>query len=359
MAECPQACKWLLISSQQLERKTRTRHGIGLLQARVVGWIQVGNAGPGPVRNANRFGYSRSQIQRVFRPLVDAIEIRFFFMSASNVAPRVLVLRAPGTNCDEETAFAFEQAGATAERIHVNRLIENPALKDRYQILCFPGGFSYGDDIAAGRILAVRMRQHLSELVDTFVHGGGDRLVLGICNGMQVLMRLGVLTQSDPVASSSDGDQSSANAPATLTWNNHGRFEDRWVHLLTDKRTPCVFTRGIDQMYLPMAHAEGKFVAANAGTLQDLGSKGQLAIRYAADGQEQATDEILPFPINPNGADANVAGVCDESGRVFGLMPHPERHIDPTHHPCWTRRKEQPESGDGLAIFKNAVSWFS
>ena len=110
-------------------------------------------------------------------------------------SPRVLILRAPGTNCDEETAFAFERAGATAERVHVNRLIENPALKDRYQILCVPGGFSYGDDIAAGRILATRLRQHLAEMVNAFAHGNGDRLVLGICNGMQVLMRLGVLTE--------------------------------------------------------------------------------------------------------------------------------------------------------------------
>ena len=110
-------------------------------------------------------------------------------------SPRVLILRAPGTNCDEETAFAFERAGASVERVHVNRLIENPALKDRYQVLCVPGGFSYGDDIAAGRILATRLRQHLADLVQTFVHGNGDRLVLGICNGMQVLMRLGVLTE--------------------------------------------------------------------------------------------------------------------------------------------------------------------
>jgi phosphoribosylformylglycinamidine synthase len=268
-------------------------------------------------------------------------------------APRVLILRAPGTNCDEETAFAFERAGATAERIHVNRLIENPALKDRYQILCVPGGFSYGDDIAAGRILATRLQKHLADLVDTFARGAGDRLVLGICNGMQVLMRLGVLT---------DGVGQPDQSPATLTWNNHGRFEDRWVHLAVDK-TPCVFLKNVDRMYLPMAHAEGKFVAANDSVLDELRSQGRLAIRYArADrdgaGQGGVQEEVLPFPDNPNGSDANVAGVCDQSGRVFGLMPHPERHIDPTQHPCWTRRCEQPEFGDGLAMFKNAVEWF-
>lgn len=263
-------------------------------------------------------------------------------------SPRVLVLRAPGTNCDEETAFAFEKAGAISERVHVNRLIENPTLRDRYQILCIPGGFSYGDDIAAGRILATRLKQHLGELVHAFASGNGDRLTLGICNGMQVLMRLGVLTEGV-----GDGDTD----PATLTWNNHGRFDDRWVHLAVDK-TPCVFLRGLIQMYLPMAHAEGKFVASGLEALSELREQGRLAIRYARNESSGVEDEVLPFPMNPNGADANVAGVCDKSGRVFGLMPHPERHLDPTHHPSWTRRTEQPEYGDGFAIFKNAVQWF-
>ncbi|MCO8121867.1 phosphoribosylformylglycinamidine synthase subunit PurQ [Stieleria sp. TO1_6] len=270
-------------------------------------------------------------------------------------SPRVLVLRAPGTNCDEETAYAFERAGATTERVHVNRLIENAALKDRYQILCVPGGFSYGDDIAAGRILATRMRKHLADLVDTFVHGGGDRLVLGICNGMQVLMRLGVLTEQ--VAAAGDdtaGDQDSA----TLAWNNHGRFEDRWVHLATDQ-TNCVFLRDIDHMYLPMAHAQGKFVARDAAVLSELRAAGRLCLRYTRDESSGVDDAPLPFPANPNGADANVAGVCDATGRVFGLMPHPERHIDATQHPCWTRRKQQPDAGDGLAMFQNAVNWFA
>lgn len=264
-------------------------------------------------------------------------------------APRVLILRAPGTNCDEETAFAFKQAGASVERVHVNRLIENPALKDRYQVLCVPGGFSYGDDIAAGRILATRLQQHLADLVHAFVHGNGDRLVLGICNGMQVLMRLGVLTE---------GVGSSEAAPATLTWNNHGRFEDRWVHLAVDE-TPCVFLQGVQHMYLPMAHAEGKFVAANAEVLGQLREQGRLAIRYSDGEKNGVHDEVLTFPHNPNGADANVAGVCDASGRVFGLMPHPERHIDPTQHPTWTRRREQPEYGDGMVMFQNAVNWFA
>ncbi|MEM9365149.1 MAG: phosphoribosylformylglycinamidine synthase subunit PurQ [Planctomycetota bacterium] len=291
--------------------------------------------------------------------------------------PRVLVLRAPGTNCDEETAYAFELAGAVAERVHVNRLIENPALHARYQILCLPGGFSYGDDIAAGRILATRMKRHLAEMVAYFT-GNSDRLTLGICNGMQVLMRLGVLTSGvetpAPVAAVAGGsdavgfdgevhptnsdDASHEIAPATLTWNDQGRFEDRWVHLAVDPRTPCVFLRNTESLYLPMAHAEGKFVARDDAALDSMRQAGRLALRYS-DAEGTLSENVLPFPSNPNGGDANVAGVCDATGRVFGLMPHPERHIDPTHHPSWTRRETQPECGDGMAVFHNAVEYFA
>jgi phosphoribosylformylglycinamidine synthase subunit PurQ / glutaminase len=265
------------------------------------------------------------------------------------VAPRVLVLRAPGTNCDLETAYAFERAGGVAERVHVNRLIENPTLASRYQIFCIPGGFSYGDDIAAGRILASRIESHLADAIAPFTTS--DRLLLGICNGMQVLMRLGILTTA----------LNTERPAATLTWNNHGRFEDRWVHLRVDGGR-CVFLRNIDRMYLPMAHAEGKFVTSSATIEATMQSQGQLALRYCGapgSGMTQgALDQPIPFPANPNGSQANVAGICDPTGRLFGLMPHPERHIDPTHHPAWTRRKTQPEHGDGLPVFQNAVDYF-
>ncbi|MEM6979797.1 MAG: phosphoribosylformylglycinamidine synthase I [Planctomycetota bacterium] len=275
--------------------------------------------------------------------------------------PRVLVLRAPGTNCDVETAHAFETAGAIAERVHVGRLIENPVLHNRYQILCVPGGFSYGDDIAAGRILATQMKRHLSDLLHHFIDEG-QRLVLGICNGMQVLMRLGVLTSGLPtpaMAGQADDTELPSNSvpPATLTWNNHGRFEDRWVHLAVDQG-PCAFLNDVEHLYLPIAHAEGKFIARDAEALAALKSAGRLALRYCEkDGN--VTDQPLPFPVNPNGADANVAGVCDATGRVFGLMPHPERHIDPTHHPTWTRQEQLPDHGDGLVVFTNAVRYFA
>ncbi len=258
--------------------------------------------------------------------------------------PRVLILRAPGTNCDLETAYAFELAGAEPVRLHVNQLMDQPALADNYQILCFPGGFSYGDDIAAGRILASRLDTHLSETIERFREE--DRLVLGICNGMQIMMRLGIFFENP-----------GPKAPATLYWNRHGRFEDRWVHLKTNQHH-SPFLKGVEQIYLPMAHAEGRLIFRDESARQQMIEDQQLAIRYC-DENGVTTDEVMPFPINPNGAEMNVAGLCDPSGRIFGLMPHPERHLFPTHHPFWTRREQQPEHGDGMAIFQNAVHFFA
>jgi len=260
--------------------------------------------------------------------------------------PRVLILRAPGTNCDEETAFAFEQAGAEAERVHINRLLEKPALADEYQILCIPGGFSYGDDVAAGRILANQIQHHLVEHLARFKDQG--KLILGICNGFQVLIKSGLLLEPDPV----DGP------PATLTWNDSGRYEDRWVRLGV-RGSKCVFLRGIERMYLPVAHAEGKFVARDEKVLERLRQEGQLAIFYLRlSGERPDEDGPVPYPDNPNGSMANAAAVCDLTGRVLGLMPHPERHIDPTQHPRWTRG-EARHPGDGLAVFGNAVEYFA
>ncbi|MBX3421443.1 MAG: phosphoribosylformylglycinamidine synthase subunit PurQ [Pirellulaceae bacterium] len=259
-------------------------------------------------------------------------------------SPRVLVLRAPGTNCDVETAYAFQRAGATVKSVHVNALMDDPGGWSTFQILCFPGGFSFGDDIAAGRILAQRLNVHLRDMIEHF--RGHDRLVLGICNGFQVMMRLGIFFPDH-----------FDSPPATLTLNRQARFECRWVHLGTAK-TNSVFLRGIERLYLPMAHAEGRFVLRDPEAGERLASQSQLGLRYCAE-SAPPSDQLLPFPDNPNGADLNVAGISDPSGRVFGLMPHPERHIEPTQHPYWTRRFPQPPAGDGLAIFNNAVSYFA
>ncbi|MFM7843976.1 MAG: phosphoribosylformylglycinamidine synthase subunit PurQ [Planctomycetota bacterium] len=258
-------------------------------------------------------------------------------------APRVLILRAPGTNCDMETAYAFELAGAVTERIHINQLLETPALTKRFQVLCLPGGFSYGDDVAAGRILANQFRHHLSATLQEFKQAG--HLILGVCNGFQILIKSGVLLADEPTG-----------PPATLTWSESGRYLDRWVDVVVDG-SKCVFLQGIQSMYLPIAHAEGKFVTRDRETLSRLCSAGQLALRYGTE-PTKSVDDCWPFPVNPNGAWANVAGVCDETGRVFGLMPHPERHLDPTNHPQWTRLPPR-EHGDGLQLFQNAVRYFA
>lgn len=246
----------------------------------------------------------------------------------------VLILRAPGTNCDQETAYAFQKAGAGAvEILHINRILESPKTLNRFQILCLPGGFSFGDDVAAGKIFAVKIINHLGEEFRRF-HEKGN-LILGICNGFQVLLKSGLLT-----AGSYD---------ATLTWNEKPLYTDRWVELVTEK-TDCVFLQNVETMYLPIAHAEGRFVPKD-GKLERMKQQKQLALRY------RSKD-------NPNGAVFDVAGMCDPTGRIFGLMPHPERHLDALQHPHWTRRFTQKHlqagipAGDGLKIFQNAVQFF-
>lgn len=257
--------------------------------------------------------------------------------------PRVLIVRAPGTNCDGETAFAFETAGAKAEIAHSNRLRENPGLLAGFQILCIPGGFSFGDDITAGRIFGNQMRSRLAGELHEFKAAG--KLILGICNGFQVLLKSGVLLPD-----------AAENPLATLTFNESGKFEDRWVNLAVASEK-CVFLAGVKELYLPIAHAEGKFVTRDEAVLNQLDQNGQLALRYTAGpGANAAAAELIAYPANPNGAARNVAGLCDDTGRVFGLMPHPERHIDPTQHPRWTR--QIAERGDGLALFENAVRYF-
>lgn len=247
----------------------------------------------------------------------------------------VLVLRGPGSNCDQETVFAFQQAGATASLCHINQLIRHERRLSDYQVFVIPGGFTYGDDIAAGRILGNELKVKLGEDIKVFVDNGG--LILGICNGFQVMTKAGIL----PEMSKADAP------PLTLTNNDSGRFECRWVHLLINKKSPCVFTQGLDNIYLPIAHGEGKLVTDMRG-LRELN-----AVLYYTD---EAGDRMAGYPHNPNGSMDNIAGVCDSTGRIFALMPHPERHIRFTQHPQWTRKKPK-EHGDGFAIFQNAVKF--
>jgi phosphoribosylformylglycinamidine synthase len=255
--------------------------------------------------------------------------------------PNVLILRAPGTNCDSETGFAFEKAEGSVAYIHINQLCESPNRLADAQILCLPGGFSYGDDIAAGRILASQLQNRLSDTIHQFRDDG--KLVLGICNGFQILIKSGFLLPPDE-----------KGLPATLTWNDSGRFVDCWVNLRTDG-DKCIFLKDIENLYLPIAHAEGKFVPRDETVLDSLETNQQLALKYCRPGGKNGQ---VPYPENPNGSTANVAGICDSTGRIFGLMPHPERHILGTQHPRWTREGLAAKA-DGLAIFENAIRYFA
>ena len=248
---------------------------------------------------------------------------------------KVAILRAPGTNCDQETAFAFTLAGADGELIHVNELLSKRKRLADYQIMVIPGGFTYGDDISAGRVLANELKLKLGEDIQRFIANGG--LILGICNGFQVLAKAGILP----------GLPGTDSSLLTLAGNDSGRFECRWIYLRTNKESPCVFTKGLDRLYLPVAHGEGKVVT----DLKVLPAA-NIALYYT-----DATGNITTsYPDNPNGSVGSIAGICDPSGRVFALMPHPERHIRGTQHPRWTREGAK-QRGDGFPIFVNAVKW--
>lgn len=254
--------------------------------------------------------------------------------------PKVLILRTAGTNCDEETAHAFELAGATCQRVHINRLLSDPSVMNDYQLMAVPGGFSYGDDIAAGKILANQIIHHLGDAFRAFVDAG--KPIIGICNGFQVLVKTDLLP--GPIGGLS-------GQTATLTHNDSGRFIDRWVGL-TPRSNKCVWTAGLSPLELPIAHGEGKFVPASQSVRQALWDNQQVALTYS---RTEGSSSEPDFPDNPNGSVDDIAGVCDASGLVFGLMPHPERYVSPLQHPAWTRHRPLPAEGQGLAIFRNAV----
>lgn len=265
-------------------------------------------------------------------------------------APKVCVLRAPGTNCDRETAFTFDSVGAEAERVHLFRLLENPKLLQNYQVLCIPGGFSYGDDVGAGVVFASQLKSQLAEMIGEFLNK--ETLVLGICNGFQVLLKSGILPGG--AENWSDGEASSQQS--TLTWNANGRYTDLWVNL-KNTSSKNVFLKGIDTLESPIAHAEGRLVVQGEETLKTWEANGQVALRYC-DADGNTGQELLPYPENPNGSLQNIAGLGDPTGRVLGLMPHPERFIFATQHPQWTRKNLKGE-GAGIQIFRNAVEFFA
>lgn len=251
-----------------------------------------------------------------------------------------VVLRAAGINCDLETQYALEMAGASVQRIHINQIKERPALLEEFQLLVLPGGFSYGDDVAAGRILANQILHYLDEAMRTFLEKG--KLILGICNGFQVLIKTGLLP----------GFNGQRQSCFTLTDNDSGRFEDRWVYLQpgTDR---CVFLDPNRRLYLPVAHGEGKIAVKDQPALEKARQEGFVAFRYV-----DAEGKPGPFPVNPNGSMDDIAALTDSTGRILGLMPHPERFVRWTQHPHWTRLKiNHQEPTDGMTLFTNAVRY--
>ncbi len=250
--------------------------------------------------------------------------------------PKVIILRTAGTNCDVETAFSWEKVGADPRLVHVRELMDRPKILEDYAILTIPGGFSYGDDISAGKILANQLIHHLAEALQDFVAAG--KLVFGICNGFQVLLKAGLLPGRP------EGGMSKQEV--TLTQNDSARFEARWVHLRCPSQ-PNAFLPADRILAMPVAHAEGKIVAADESILKRMIAHDQVALKYCDEKGQSAG-----YPANPNGSHADIAGLIDTTGQVFGLMPHPERHMCPTQHPQWTRRAA--DTGDGLIIFETA-----
>ncbi|PIV65113.1 MAG: phosphoribosylformylglycinamidine synthase I [Candidatus Nealsonbacteria bacterium CG01_land_8_20_14_3_00_12] len=253
--------------------------------------------------------------------------------------PKVLILYGYGINCDNETQYGFELAGAEAEKVHVNQLISGERKLRDYQILAIPGGFSFGDDIGAGKVLATKIKYNLAAEFSEFIKKG--KLIIGICNGFQVLVKLGIL----PGFNGNYDRQE-----VTLTFNDSGRFEDRWVCLKINQKSKCIWTRGIERLYLPARHGEGKFVSREEKIRERLISQNRIVAQYMDD-----KGNLAGYPWNPNGSELNIAGICDETGRIFGLMPHPEAFLFPQNHPRWTREKIQ--EGEGLKIFKNAINF--
>ena len=253
------------------------------------------------------------------------------------LTPKVCVLRSAGTNCDQETAAAFKMAGANVRLLHVASLVTGSQKLDDFHILALPGGFSYGDDIASGKIFANELRFKLADSLRKFILEG--KLIIGICNGFQILVKSGLLP----------GDIN-LNQTTSLIINDSAKFEARWVYLKPGGK--CVWTKDIKKIiYLPVAHGEGKFVMQEKSVLSRLKKNKQIVFQYC-----DATGDFSGYPDNPNGSMENIAGICDETGRVFGLMPHPERHVYAAQHPRnWNLKSEK--EGDGLRIFSNGVDF--
>jgi phosphoribosylformylglycinamidine synthase subunit PurQ / glutaminase len=264
---------------------------------------------------------------------------------------KAIVITGNGTNCEMEMAYACRLAGAdVVDIVHISSLLYGEKSLDDYQFLNLPGGFLDGDDLGsakagANRILHAPVLGKGEKLFNQFARFIKEgKLILGVCNGFQLMVKLGMLPGFD-----GKYDEQTA----TLTFNDSGRFEDRWVYLRNNADSPCIFTKALKGIYLPVRHGEGKFITKDEGITQRLHNNGQIALQYSTAEYGEAT---MDYPANPNGSIDGIAGICDATGRLFGLMPHPEAYLHYTNHPRWSREK-LPEEGMGLAIFRNAVDF--
>jgi len=254
--------------------------------------------------------------------------------------PKALVLRTAGTNCELETARALTLSGAATDVLHFDRVLEQPEQLDAYSILVFAGGFSYGDDLSAGRVWGLELRTQLRDRLTAHVDRGG--LVLGVCNGFQVLVESGIF----------EPDRSPDERGIALYANASNHYECRWVEMQTSE-CACPWLVAGERTPVPVAHAEGRFVVESDETLARLRERGQIALTYVVP-ESAAEGDGSDYPANPNGSIAHIAGICDPTGRVLGLMPHPERNLEPWNHPHWTRREPRTE-GEGLAFYQRMV----
>jgi phosphoribosylformylglycinamidine synthase I len=265
--------------------------------------------------------------------------------------PKAIVITGNGTNCEREAAEACRLGGFDAHIVHISQIISGEVTLDSFHFLNLTGGFLDGDDLGSAKVQANRLKysvvegstERVADQLERFIQAG--KPVLGVCNGFQLMVKMGLLPGFTP----------QWKQEASLTFNDSGRFEDRWVTLLVDDGSPCIFTRGVDAVPLPIRHGEGKFVVADDAVLERMRSEGLLAVRYMDPGTGEATME---YPLNPNGSVEAIAGICSPSGLLFGMMPHPEAYLHRVNHPRWTR-EELPEEGGGVAFFRNAYDYVS
>jgi phosphoribosylformylglycinamidine synthase I len=267
-------------------------------------------------------------------------------MTAKSVS--VLIITGYGLNCEAESRHAWELAGANVQFIHLNDLLAEPARLHAFQALMFIGGFSYGDHMSSGHVFAVRVRHRMNEEIRRFIDDG--KLIMGVCNGFQIMVKLGLLPGLD---------KDYFTQKVALMQNDCGSFQNFWVKLRFELSSPCVFTRGLDFMPMPIRHGEGKIFTLDKALLERMEAEGCVACRYADPATGAAT---ATFPHNPNGSLNAIAGLCDPSGRIFGLMPHPEAYLYPENHPQWEMQRldgSLPERGLGLKLFQNAVNYLN